>query len=146
MKRWEFYQASSQSDIIWEDFTKDSVISTTKTVILWVFLLLLSIVLVTPVMIIEYWHKIEDNLDLKYKFITQETINEYVVSLSSMIVSIILIPFFIDMMVLMEDFRTKSQRQVALLNRNFLFMLTNMLFLNLTGLTTIKAFLWEAEK
>ena len=146
MKRWEFYPASSQSDIIWEDFTKDSVISTTKTVILWVFLLLLSIVLITPVMIIEYWHKIEDSLDLEYRLFTQETVNEYIVSLSSMIVSIILIPFFIDMMVLMEDFKTKSQRQVALLNRNFIFMLTNMLFLNLTGLTTIKAFLWEAEK
>ena len=97
-------------------------------------------------MIIEYWHKIEDSLDLEYRLVTQETVNEYIVSLSSMIVSIILIPFFIDMMVLMEDFKTKSQRQVALLNRNFIFMLTNMLFLNLTGLTTIKAFLWEAEK
>lgn len=63
-----------------------------------------------------------------------------------MIVSIILIPFFLDMMVLMEDFRTKSERQVALLNRNFIFMMINMLFLNLTGLTTIKAFLWEVEK
>ena len=81
MKRWEFYPASSQSDIIWEDFTKDSVISTTKTVILWVFLLLLSIVLITPVMIIEYWHKIEDSLDLEYRLVTQETVNEYIVSL-----------------------------------------------------------------
>lgn len=146
MKRWEFHQAFPQSDVIWEDFTKDSVISTTKTVILWVFLLLLSIVLITPVLIIEYWNKLEENLDLDYRFVTKETVNEYISSLSAVIVSLILIPFFLDMMVLMEDFRTKSQRQVALLNRNFIFMLTNMLFLNLTGLTTIKAFLWEVEK
>ena len=121
-------------------------ISTTKTVILWVFLLILSVVLITPVLIIEYWQKIEQKFDIHYKFISQETVNEYISSLAAMIVSIILIPFFLDMMVLMEDFRTKSERQVALLNRNFIFMLINMLFLNLTGLTTIKAFLWEVEK
>lgn len=97
-------------------------------------------------LIIEYWHKFEESIDLEYEYITKETVNEYITSLSAMIVSIILIPFLLDMMVLMEDWRTKSQRQVALLNRNFLFMLTNMLFLNLTGLTTIKAFLWEVEK
>jgi len=146
MKRWEFYQAFPQSDIIWEDFTKDSVIGTTKTVILWVFLLLISVVLVTPVLLVEYWQKIEENLDLHYLWFSKETVYEYINSLSAMIVSIILIPFLLDMMVLMEDFRTKSQRQVALLNRNFLFMMINMLFLNLTGLTTIKAFLWEVEK
>ena len=146
MKRWKFYQAFPQSDIIWEDFTKDSVISNTKTVILWVFLILLSVILITPVMIVEYLQKFEDSLDLSYKLINRETINEYISSLAAMLVSIILIPFFLDMMVLMEDFRTKSQRQLALLNRNFIFMLTNMLFLNLTGLTTIKAFLFEVEK
>ena len=114
--------------------------------ILWVFLILLSVILITPVMIIEYLQKFEDSLDLSYKLINRETINEYISSLAAMLVSIILIPFFLDMMVLMEDFRTKSQRQLALLNRNFIFMLTNMLFLNLTGLTTIKAFLFEVEK
>lgn len=68
------------------------------------------------------------------------------VSLAAMIVSLILIPFFIDMMITMEDFRTKSERQVAILNRNFLFMIINLFFLNLTGLTTIKSFLYEIEK
>ena len=146
MRRWEFNPAVPQSDIIWDDFTKDSVIGTTKTVILWVFLLLISVVLITPVLIIEYWHKIEHGLNLEYEWITKETVNEYITSLSAMVVSIILIPFLLDMMVIMEDWRTKSQRQAALLNRNYIFMLINMLFLNLTGLTTIKAFLWEVEK
>jgi len=86
------------------------VISTTKTVILWVFLLLISVVLITPVMIMEYWQKLEDSIDLDYKYITKEAANEYITSLSAMIVSIILIPFLLDMMVLMEDWRTKSQR------------------------------------
>lgn len=54
MKRWEFITASPQSDINWEDYTKDSVISRTKTAILWIFLLLLSIAFITPVIILEY--------------------------------------------------------------------------------------------
>lgn len=110
MRRWEFNPAVPQSDIIWDDFTKDSVIGTTKTVILWVFLLLISVVLITPVLIIEYWHKLEDGLNLEYEWITKETVNEYITSLSAMVVSIILIPFLLDMMVIMEDWRTKSQR------------------------------------
>ena len=100
----------------------------------------------TPVLLAEYAKKLEEKMDLDYLWISQETINEYLTSLSAMIVSIILIPFLLDMMVLMEDWRTKSLRQIALLNRNFIFMIINMLFLNLTGLTTIKAFLWEVEK
>ena len=108
--------------------------------------MLISVVLVTPVLLAEYAKKLEEKMDLDYLWISQETINEYLTSLSAMIVSIILIPFLLDMMVLMEDWRTKSLRQIALLNRNFIFMIINMLFLNLTGLTTIKAFLWEVEK
>ena len=104
-------------------------ISKTKTVILWVFLILISVILITPTLIFEYWKDVEDKLDLEYRWITQESVNEYMQSLSAIIVSTLLIPFFLDMMVLMEDFRTKSQRQMALLNRNFMFMLINMEFL-----------------
>ena len=64
MKRWSFFQAFPQSDIIWEDFTKDSVISKTKTVILWVFLILISVILITPTLIFEYWKDVEDKLGL----------------------------------------------------------------------------------
>ena len=85
-------------------------------------------------------------MSLEYKFVTQETVNEYIQSLSAMLVSLIIIPFFIDIMVVMEDFKTKSMRDVVTINRNFIFMVVNMVFLNLTGLTTIKAFLWDLEK
>ena len=54
MKRWEFLSASPQADINWNDFTYESVLSVTKTVILWVFLLLISVVLITPVLVLEY--------------------------------------------------------------------------------------------
>ena len=142
MNRWEFYAAFPQSDINWDDFTKDSVISRTKTVILWIFLLLLSIVLITPVLILEYLTLIVDKVQEESDILSKFDISTYLTSLSAMIVSIILIPFFIDIMVQMEDFRTKSERQVTILNRNFLFMMLNLFFLNLTGQTTIKAFLF----
>ena len=63
-----------------------------------------------------------------------------------MFVNLILIPLFIDIMVMMEDWKTKSERQAAILNRNFLFMLLNALFLPLTTMTTIKAFLVDIDK
>lgn len=62
---------------MWEDFTKDSVISKTKTVILWVFLILLSVILITPTLLLAYLEKIQDNFDLEYKWITKESVNEY---------------------------------------------------------------------
>ena len=100
--------AFPQSDMIWEDYTKDSVISSTKTVILWVFLLLLSVVLITPVLLNEYGIMIYDKLEPKLEFFSALDLRQYLSTLATLLVSVILIPFFIDMMVLMEDFRTKS--------------------------------------
>lgn len=82
----------------------------TKTAILWVFVLLLSVLLITPLLLVEYLTEIEKKIGLESKFVSQEAITEYISSLSAMLVSIILIPFLLDMMVLMEDFRTKSSR------------------------------------
>jgi len=40
-------------------------------------------------------------------------------------------------MVLMEDFETKSDRQISILNRNFVFMILNSVLLPLTRTQTI---------
>ena len=56
-----------------------------------------------------------------------------------------MIPFLIDMMVLIEDFHSKSERQVAILNRNFFFMMLNSFLLPMTELTTIKTFAANLE-
>lgn len=47
-------------------------------------------------------------MDIDYNLVSKEGVNEYFTSLSAMIVSIILIPLFIDLMVAIEDWRTKS--------------------------------------
>ena len=145
MKRWEFSSAFPQSDIIWEDFTKDSVISGTKSAILWVFLLLLSVILITPVMFINMSTEFIDKNNIDIPWLSKESITTYISSFAALFVNLILIPFFIDMMVIMEDWRTKSERQAAILNRNFIFMLLNALLLPLTSMTTIKSFLQGIE-
>jgi hypothetical protein len=53
----------------------------------------------------------------------------------------IFIPTLIEILIIFEAFDTKSDRQLALLNRNFFFMMINTLFIPLTGAGTIKAFL-----
>ena len=78
------------------------------------------------------------NLDVKW--LDKTTLTNYVSTAMTMFMNVILIPFFIDIMVTLEDHPTKSSRQITILNRNFFFMLLNSLLLPLTGLTTIKAF------
>ena len=141
MKRWEFTSSFPQSDIIWEDFTKDSVISGTKTAILWVFLLLLSVVLITPVMFVNMSTDFINKNHIDIPWLSKESITTYISSFAAMFVNLILIPLFIDLMAMMEDWRTKSERQAAILNRNYIFMLLNALLLPLTSMTTIKSFL-----
>ena len=62
-----------------------------------------------------------------------------------MLVNLILIPLFIDIMVMMEDWKTKSERQAAILNRNFLFMLLNALLLPLTVQSSIMLFIQSID-
>lgn len=52
MKRWVFSSAMPQSDIIWSGLTADSLASLAKTVFLYIALLLISVVLITPVTLI----------------------------------------------------------------------------------------------
>lgn len=51
MSNWIFASAYSESDIIWEEISKDSVISAIKTFILWVLLLTLSVLILTPIVL-----------------------------------------------------------------------------------------------
>lgn len=63
-----------------------------------------------------------------------------------MAVNVVMIPFLIDMMVLLEDFKTKSDRQLSILNRNFVFMMLNSVMLPLTRESTIRTFITTVGK
>ena len=70
----------------------------------------MSVVLITPVMIVSLGNQIMDKYKIDIPWLTQDTINTYLSSFASMFVNLILIPLFIDLMVMMEDWRTKSER------------------------------------
>lgn len=141
MNNWFFASAYSESDIIWEDVYKDSVASAIKTFMLWILLLTLSIIIVTPVVLASISTEIIANLNFKFPFIDNTNTSLYISSAMTVFCNVILIPFFIDIMVLLEDHPTKSRRQLAILNRNYFFMLLNSFLLPLTFTSSIKAFI-----
>jgi hypothetical protein len=51
INNWKMYTAFSESEIIWEGLYKDQTVSALKTFVLWILLLLLSVILITPVML-----------------------------------------------------------------------------------------------
>mmetsp|Transcript_14843 Transcript_14843/g.10400 ORF Transcript_14843/g.10400 Transcript_14843/m.10400 type:complete len:185 (-) Transcript_14843:533-1087(-) len=141
---WGLNPAFSQSDIIWTNLSKDTLFSTLKTFFLLVILFIISVLLMTPLMFLDMADEIRESLENRYGdsgWLSSPLITTYLSSLSVLLFNLILIPFFIDMMVLLEDHQTKSARQVAILNRNFFFMFINSFFLPLTTLGTIKSFL-----
>jgi hypothetical protein len=56
------------------------------------------------------------------------------------LVNSVLIPFFITLFADWEDFYSKSERQISIMNRNLFFMLINTLFIPLLGGPTLAAF------
>jgi len=100
-----------------------------------ILLFLFSVVIITPIMLI---NKAND-LITKYhiKLLSDSTFNTYMSTGITLLINVVLIPFLIDMMVLIEDFHTKSDRQIAILNRNFVFMIFNSVLLPLTLQTGI---------
>lgn len=110
MNNWEFTHSYPESDIIWQDIYKDSVMSGIKTFLLWVLLLLISIVLLTPLVLLNMSSEVVDNLNIQVKWLDKTTYNTYLSTAMTMLMNVILIPFFIDIMVLIEDFSTKSER------------------------------------
>jgi hypothetical protein len=145
MTSWSFERAYSESDIIWEDIYKDKLISGAKTLILWALLLIVSIFLLTPVLLFEISTQIVADLNIKIPYISETALSTYTMTAMTVFLNIILIPFFIDMMVLIEDHPSKSTRQLAILNRNYFFMTINMFLIPLTFTGSIKAFLQAFE-
>lgn len=144
-ERWTFRQAPAQSDIIWQSMGVDENFSVLKTSILLILLFLFSVVILTPVMLVNQAQQLLNDLNLPHKILSSTTLNTYVSTYLTLLINVVLIPFFIDMMVLIEDFETKSDRQIAILNRNFVFMILNSVLLPLTLQTGISQFLSKIQ-
>lgn len=110
MHNWKFNQAYSESDIIWGDISKDKLTSTVKTLVLWVLLFIISVILLTPMMLINIGTDVVASLDVNIPFVSDTTVSTYVATAMTVFLNIILIPFFIDVMVLIENHPSKSSR------------------------------------
>jgi len=64
MRNWIFTNAYSESDILWEQVSKDSVISAIKTFMLWVLLITLSVLILTPILLASVSTEIIADLDV----------------------------------------------------------------------------------
>lgn len=106
--------------------------------------MILSIFLVTPITLIATASNILTKMG-KDNWLTNPTLSTYLSTYITLLVNVILIPAFIDIMVIFEDFHTKSERQRSILKRVFFFMLLNSLLLPLTGATAINVFLQQLE-
>jgi len=73
--------------------------------------------------------------------ISKTTFDSYVATYLTMLVNTVLIPSLIDLMVRFEDFETKSERQLSILMRNYVFMMLNSVLLPLTSQKTIEDFI-----
>lgn len=110
MSFWQFYPSFPESDILWNALHKDSLATYIKSTILWIFLLLLSVVLLTPILLINMSSNIIENVDIGREWMANPKFNTYLTTAMTMTMNVILIPFFIDIMVMIEDHKTKSSR------------------------------------
>ena len=79
--------------------------------------------------------------DWQFNLISKTTFDSYVATYLTMLVNTVLIPSLIDLMVRFEDFETKSERQLSILMRNYVFMMLNSVLLPLTSQKTIEDFI-----
>lgn len=85
----------------------DKNFSLLKSTILLFLLFVISVLLLTPYYLVTNAEEIVKNWNLK---ISSVTVNKYIQTYLTLFVNVVMIPFFIDMMVLLEDFETKSDR------------------------------------
>ena len=104
MSDWKFEMAASQSDLEWKSLSVDKEWANIKTWSLLSLLFVFSVFLITPLMLQNNATKIMEQLDLHHALLSQNAINAYVATASVLLVNVVLIPFIIDMMVLVEDF------------------------------------------
>lgn len=112
----------------------------------WFFMLLLflvSVLLITPTAVIDNLQPLINAIE-KY-FNTDSYISyliaTYVTPLMILLFNVVIIPCFIDLISMYEDHKSKSLRQVSIMNKNFCFMFINTIFLPLFGMASIKSLL-----
>lgn len=110
LSKWRFEPAPTQSDVIWSALDADVDCSNLKSFFLLCILFVIAVLLISPILLAEVLTTWVHSLNLTYNLVNSMTVDRYITTFSAMIVNVMIIPFLIDMMVLLEDIKTKSQR------------------------------------
>ena len=108
-------------------------ISCRKSFILTLILLILSFFFVTPLMIYKIAFK---DLSEDDGSALEKAAASYLPLFILVIVNVVVVPFFVDVVAMIEDNETKSSMQKKIMYMNLILMHVNMIILPLAGLVT----------
>ena len=143
VNRWDAKIAPPSNDIIWKNMSNRGYISRfIKRVFILVVLLLISIILITPLTIIE---NINPLIEIIEHYIgTQGLIKTYtqyfMTPLWLYIFNYIMIPILIEVGISFEDRSRKWHNAKTRMRKNFFFFILNQIMLPIAGFSTIYAF------
>jgi hypothetical protein len=113
MSKWKIKQAPSQNEIIWENLAKNETISSIKSFFLTIALLIVSIMLITPAVLLDNLQGLENIAEKAVggdaSFLGQ-LVASYFAPLVIMLLNYGIIPLLVDITVSMEDHKTKSDK------------------------------------
>jgi hypothetical protein len=96
--------------------------------------------MVTPTLLIEFFSYTASGL------LEKEMVARYSQTLITLVVNTLFIPFVIENLSYVEGFETKQDRHVAVMNRNFFFMIIFTLFMPIMGFTSLNKFFSEISQ
>jgi hypothetical protein len=140
--KWSFFPAPGQGEIIWEDLNRIRPLSGLKSCCALSGLFWVCIVLLSPGALVYMAQNSITELNLQSNFLfSSDLFMTYLSTGMTTLFNSTIIPLLVGICVKIEDFDTRSERQIATLNRNYFFMLINTLFLPITGSATIEVFI-----
>jgi hypothetical protein len=146
IKHWKIMMAPVMSDIIWDNMMSDDTISSIKSWILLVILFVVCVILITPTFLIDHLKPIIDYLKKELNTVLALALQTFFAPLIVLMFNSGLLPLFIDFIAYLEGHKSKSQRQIGIMRKNFFFQMFNIIFLSLMGQTLILGALEELLK
>ncbi len=134
------------SDILWDNMRADNMVSSIKSWILLIILFIVCVVFITPSFFIDHLKPIIDLLKKDLNNFLALALQTFFAPLMILIFNSGLLPLFIDFIAYLEGHKSKSQRQIGIMRKNFFFQIFNIIFLTLMGQTLILGALEEIIK
>ena len=127
-------KAYLESDIIWDNLSKSHITAILKRTVLFLSLVAVSLLILTPNYMIEAMSPLEQTLIASAGGLSSY-VQEWFAPMVTLTINFGVIPTLIDFSCELEDYRRKSSRQISIMNRIFFFMFMNTLIVPLAGST-----------